>query len=283
MGAMVFFTLETIANAQILVHGAGVQVNTAEVREDLSRATAAARKSLETREAMQNNVSNIYARRVLAKEALAVGMDKNPLVLAAIERARERILSDAMLERLDQAHQPNLQDLEAYAQSLYKSNPKRFEQAEQIKAAHILIRTAEPQGQQKAEEIRKELQMGADFGKLAKERSQDPGSAGKDGDLGFFTRGRMVKPFEEAAFALKNPGDISPVIETPFGWHIIRLTERKPAGIKPFEEVKENLMREAQNEILNKARLAEKDRIMSGATFNLEAIEELAKSMAEMR
>lgn len=258
-------------------------VDAAEIKEDVQRVPPQSRKSLETREGMQNNVTNVYARRVLAKEAVAVGLDKNPLVQAAIQRARERVLSDAMLERLDQANQPRLQDLESYAQSVYKANPKRFEQAEQIRAAHILIRTAQTDGKAIAEALLQDLRKGADFGKLAKEKSQDPGSAAKEGDLGFFTRGRMVKPFEDAAFALKKPGDLSPVIETPFGWHIIQLKEQKPAGVRPFEEVKDVLMREAQSEILNKARLAERDRILKDAKFNAEAIEQLAKSIAEIR
>lgn len=90
----------------------------------------------------------------------------------------------------------------------------------------------------------------------------------------------MIKPFEDTAFSLKKAGDMSGVIESPFGWHIIKLTERKPAGVRPFEEVKDQLMREAQSEILNQGRFKEQERILKSATFNKEAIEALAQSFA---
>jgi peptidyl-prolyl cis-trans isomerase C len=113
---------------------------------------------------------------------------------------------------------------------------------------------------------------------LAKDKSQDPGSAAKGGDLGFFGRGRMIKPFEDTAFGMAKAGDISEVIESPFGFHIIRLDEKKPAGLQPFAEVKDALLRQAQNEILNKGRVDERDRILKGAQFNAQAIEALAKA-----
>jgi peptidyl-prolyl cis-trans isomerase C len=270
--------MSTNAYAQVLVSGQGVSIDTKEIRMELERVPPDARSQLSSTAAMQNNVANIYARRVLAKEALKEGLDKNPLVIAAIEKAKERILSDAMLEKTDQRNQPSLQDLEAWAQTSYKANAKKYEQPEQVRASHILIRTAEPDAKNKAEAILKELRNGADFSKLAKDKSQDPGSAAKGGDLGFFARGRMIKPFEDTAFGMAKAGDISEVIESPFGFHIIRLDEKKPAGLQPFAEVKDALLRQAQNEILNKGRIDERDRILKAAEFNFQAIEALAKA-----
>ena len=278
--AMLVVMLSNTALAQVLVSGQGVTIDTKEIQTELERIPQEGRAQLARPEAMQNNVANIYARRVLAQDALKEGLDKNPLVLAAIEKARERILSDAMLEKIDQKNQPSLQDLEAWAQSSYKANPKKYELPEQVRASHILIRTAEPDAKAKAEAILKELRAGADFAQVAKAKSQDPGSAAKGGDLGFFARGRMIKPFEDTAFGMAKAGDISGVIESPFGFHIIRLDEKKPAGLQPFAEVKDTLLRQAQNEILNKGRFDEKDRILKGATFNALAIEALAKAQA---
>ncbi|WP_346308802.1 peptidylprolyl isomerase [Limnohabitans sp.] len=266
--------------AQVLVSGQGVSIDTKEIQMELERVPPDARSQLSSPAAMQNNVANIYARRVLAQDAIKEGLDKNFLVMAAIEKAKERILSDAMLEKIDQKNQPSLQDLEAWAQSNYKANAKKYELPEQVRASHILIRTAEPDAKAKAEGILKELRSGADFAQVAKAKSQDPGSAAKGGDLGFFVRGRMIKPFEDTAFSMAKAGDISEVIESPFGFHIIRLDEKKPAGLQPFAEVKDTLMRQAQNEILNKGRFDEKDRILKGATFNAPAIEALAKAQA---
>src|SRR4029450_2821785 len=100
-----------------------------------------------------------------------------------------------------------------------------------------------------------------DFATLAKESSEDPGSAPKGGELGVFGRGQMVPPFEQAAFALK-PGEVSGVGETPFGFHVIKVTDRAPARKLAFDEVKERLKQEmvqqkrqqAQQSFLNSLR-----------------------------
>jgi peptidyl-prolyl cis-trans isomerase C len=97
-----------------------------------------------------------------------------------------------------------------------------------------------------------------------------------------FGRGKMIKPFEEAAFKLQNKGDLSDVIETPFGFHILKLEEKKPAGVRPFVDVKEPLMQDAQKEILNQGRIAERDRILKNAEYNKPGIEELAKAQANL-
>jgi peptidyl-prolyl cis-trans isomerase C len=277
--AMVF---ANTAQGQTLISGNGVKLETQEVQSDLERMPKQARIGLSTPEAMHSNVTNVYVRKVLAKEAATTGVDKNPLVQVAIQKAIDRILSDAMLEKIDQNNQPTLQNIEAYAQSMYKANPKRFETQEEVRVRHILIRTAEPDARNKAGDILKDLKSGADFEKIAKDKSHDPGSAVKGGDLGMFGRGKMIKPFEEAAFKLQNKGDLSDVIETPFGFHILKLEEKKPAGVRPFVEVKEPLMQDAQKEILNQGRIAERDRILKNAEYNKPGIEELAKAQANL-
>jgi len=136
---------------------------------------------------------------------------------------------------------------EKEAKSFYDSNPDAFKQPGQIKVRHILI-TVDPQADEaqkaaarkKIEEIQKKVEKGDDFAALAKESSQCPSSA-SGGDLGFFGRGQMAKPFEDAAFALK-PGEVSDIVETRFGYHIIKSTEKKPGATLAFEDVKEKLM-----------------------------------------
>jgi len=279
---MVVLVCANTAVGQTLISGPRVKVETQEVQADLERMPKQARVGLSTPEAMHNNVTNVYVRKVLAQEASVSGMDKNPLVQVAIQKAIDRILSDAMLEKIDQNNQPTLQNIEAYAQSMYKANPKRFETPEEVRVKHILIRTAEPDAKSKAEAILRQLKSGSNFEILAKEKSHDPGSAAKGGDLGMFGRGRMIKPFEDTAFALKQAGDLSEVIETPFGFHIIKLEEKKPMGVRPFAEIKEPLMQEAQKEILNQGRLAQRDRILKDAQYNKSGIEELAKAQANL-
>lgn len=136
---------------------------------------------------------------------------------------------------------------EKEAKSFYDSNPDAFKQPGQVKASHILI-TVDPKADEaqkadalkKCEEIQKKVEKGDDFAALAKESSQCPSSA-SGGDLGFFGPGQMAKPFEDAAFALK-PGEVSDIVETRFGYHIIKSTEKKPGTTLAFEDVKEKLM-----------------------------------------
>ncbi len=113
-----------------------------------------------------------------------------------------------------------------------------------IRAAHILVQCSSSaddtlKAYQKIRALYDSLQQGRDFAELARLYSEDPSTASRDGDIGFFGLGRTVKPFEEAAFALKNIGDISPIIRSPFGYHIIKLLDRKPP--KSLEEEREEL------------------------------------------
>jgi len=128
-------------------------------------------------------------------------------------------------------------------EEFYKSNPEKFAQPEQVRASHILIRTEEnadaatkAQAKAKAQQVLKDVKAGKDFATLARQHSQD-GSAVNGGDLGFFPQGQMVGPFNDAAFSLK-PGATSDLVETQFGYHIIRVAEKQPARTVPLEEVR---------------------------------------------
>ncbi len=133
----------------------------------------------------------------------------------------------------------------AELQSYYEQNRASFAEAEQRRASHILLTVGDGGSAKDKDGARKLAQdllarvraRPDDFARLAQENSKDPGSAGKGGDLGFFARGMMVKPFEDAVFGLK-PGEISDIVETDFGLHIIRVTEVKGGAVAPFDEVK---------------------------------------------
>lgn len=134
----------------------------------------------------------------------------------------------------------------------YDAHPERFRQGEERRASHILIQADKAAGEaalkvarEKAEGLLKQVKANpGDFAKLAKDNSQDPGSAAKGGDLGYFARGAMVKPFEEAVFALDKEGDLSGVVQSDFGFHIIRLTGVKTEKARAFDEVKSEIAAE---------------------------------------
>lgn len=201
-------------------------------------------------------------KRLLVQEALKQNFDKQPATQFELQAARESVLFDLYVR--DVVSKAFVSDSELKA--LYENSKFEFATPEQIRARHILIipKPANPGNQQSVEEARQAalLQMNlvyqgirrgeASFEQMAQKYSMD-GSAQGGGDLGFFSRGKMVQEFEDAAFALK-PGEMSPVVSTQFGFHLIRLEERRPTGFKPFEEVKgelrERLMRKYAEQVL---------------------------------
>jgi peptidyl-prolyl cis-trans isomerase D len=127
-------------------------------------------------------------------------------------------------------------DVERY----YRQNIEQYSSPEQVRASHILFKTErkdEAEVRRNAEEVLKQVKAGGDFGALARKFSEDEGSAKQDGDLDYFGRGRMVKEFEDVAFSLA-PGSVSDLVKSQFGFHIIKVVDKKPASTRPFEEVK---------------------------------------------
>jgi peptidyl-prolyl cis-trans isomerase C len=137
------------------------------------------------------------------------------------------------------------------ANKYYSENKAKFEMPEQVRASHILImpdpnatdpNQAKVKAKAKAEELLKKIKGGDDFAELAKTNSGDTYSAVKGGDLGFFGKGQMVPEFEKAAFALK-PGQVSDVVESQFGYHIIKLTDHKDPNTMPFGQAKDDIIK----------------------------------------
>jgi len=170
--------------------------------------------------------------QLLIDEARAKGLDKDEEIRKQVEETEKRLILQRAYGDLQQAVSVTDAEVEAY----YNANPNEFSTAE-IRASHILV-----EDEATAAELLKKARANPDsFAKLAKENSKDTATAPNGGDLGFFGRGRMVPDFEKAAFALEKPGDISEVVKSPFGYHIIMLDERKEGEKKPLDQVKEQI------------------------------------------
>ena len=168
----------------------------------------------------------------------------------------------------------NVTDLEIEA--YYKDHRNEYEVKERRRARHILLKISEgadedsvEEIQKRAKKIRDRIENGEDFANLAKENSEDAGSAENGGELGFFSKGMMVKPFEEAAFSMKE-GEVSKPVLTRFGWHIIELEEIEPGRVKPLTEVKNSIVtrlkgQKAKNMIWDKANEAYDEIIQLGS------------------
>jgi len=139
---------------------------------------------------------------------------------------------------------------DADVKKYYDENQDKLKQAAQVKASHILLKVDEDASEEdaekvkkKIEEIREKIKSGGDFAKLAEEFSDCPSGKRAGGDLGWFGKGQMVPPFEKAAFAMK-PGELSDIVKTRFGYHIIKLTDKKEEGVPKLEEMSDDIKEE---------------------------------------
>jgi parvulin-like peptidyl-prolyl isomerase len=156
---------------------------------------------------------------------------------------RQTRLGLAVQKMIDAEITSKVSVADAEVEAFYQQNAERFKQGETVHASHILLAVPESADQGKKQQAREgaqrilnQLRTGADFAKTAREQSQDASSAPGGGDLGFFPQGQTDPAFETAAFALK-PGGLSSVVETPLGFHIIKLHERRAPRTEPLGEV----------------------------------------------
>jgi len=256
----------------------GVFISASDVLAELQRAPEASRQSaLSNPDTVQQIASNLLVRRVLAAEAERDQLLQDPTTAAALAVARDRVLSDARLARLDAQNAPSEAALDAYARNLYQANLAKFERPAQTRARHILLDNKGTDSLKKAQELLIQLRAGASFEDLAKANSTDTASAARGGDLGFFGPGQMVRPFEDAVNALAKPGDLSEPVESQFGYHIIRLEERREKGPQPYAEVRSQLMNDARTAILNEARVQKAQSISKDFAFDQAAIAAMGK------
>jgi len=170
------------------------------------------------------------------------------------EQLKSRIKEDMGMKQLvDKEVVDKITVTEKEAKEYYDNNPGSFSQAESVRASHILIgfgekvdASSKEAARKKIEEIEGRLKKGEDFAALAKEFSECPSSK-MEGDLGYFERGRMAPSFEEAAFALE-PGTVSGIVETQFGYHLIKTVDKKAATTIPYSDISEKLQQYLKNE-----------------------------------
>lgn len=259
----------------------GASVTAEEVLADAARLPPAAQAQvLERPGDVAQYAQNLVVRRELARQAEAEGLDRDPKVAAALRAARERVLFEAALAHA-QGSPPEQEALERLARNQYDAAPEKFDNPEQVRASHILIaaKSCEPEARAR-ELLAKAREPGADFAALAKANSDDPGSASRGGDLGLFGRGKMTAPFEAAAFALKQPGELSDVVKTDFGYHIIRLEERRPASRQPFEAVREGLVKSIAESEARARRQQLVEKVVARIQFDAAAIESVVSTRA---
>lgn len=193
--------------------------------------------------------------KVMAGAAKEAGMDQTELFAQRLKYLEERALRRAYF-----ADAIAGQVTEEAIRAEYDAFVAQFQPAEEVHARHILVETKE-----EADAIKAELDAGGDFAAIAQEKSIDPGSGANGGDLGFFAKGMMVPEFETAAFALANPGDVSAPVQSQFGFHIIKLEEKRQSAPPAFEQVTPQIQQQVLMRVFNE----KVEELMSGVTIDV--------------
>lgn len=176
-------------------------------------------------------IDTLVMRELILQSAAKEGIDKSKDIDEKLADIRKRLVIDTYLKKKIES-EAKISDEEM--KSFYDQNKDKFQASEMVKASHILLKSED-----EAKKVLEQLKGGAKFEDLAKKVSVDS-SAAKGGDLGWFSKGNMVPAFEKAVYALKE-GQTSGIIKSEFGYHIIMLTGKRAAGLRPFEEAKDQI------------------------------------------
>ena len=208
-------------------------------------------KGIEVDEEAVTSKIDALRKRFPGEDQFKKGLEKMNLTEAILKsQFRQGMAIQELIEtQVAQKVKVSEQEIKDY----YDGHPQLFKQPEKIQAKHILINvdpkadeSKKAEAKNKIKKAQQRLKAGEQFSKLAEELSQCPSSK-KGGDLGYFGRGQMVKSFEEAAFTLK-PGEVSDIVETRFGYHLIKLVDKKEAATVPYKEAKDRLIQQLKRQ-----------------------------------
>ena len=248
----------------------GTVVTTEDFKREVENLPPYLKPMADTAEGKKEMLDTMVIRELILQQARKDGIDKSPEVAAKLDDLKKRVVVEAFLKKKVE-EQAGLAD--ADLQKFYDANKDKFKTGEQVRASHILVKS-----EQEAQDILGQLKKGGNFEELAKKHSTDSVGA-KGGDLGWFGKGSMIPAFEKVAFGLKE-GELSGIVTTQFGYHIIKLTGKRPAGVRPFAEVKDQikagLLPDKQQEVFKKL----KDDLKKSAKISVkeDALNELGGS-----
>jgi len=250
--------LPLFASEEVILQRSGITVTVSDVNHyilsntpEKDRASILAKKN-----AFKEIIENIYIFRSLENEARQNSNLDWAQINWSAEMQKTRIIALALLKNEDRLATDG-HNWEPAAREVYLAEGERFSTPEMVRAYHVLVKI---EGRTKSEaksliqEARKQALNGEDFKKVVARYSEDPSAKRNKGDLGFFKRGQMVKPFEKVVFSMKKPDEISEVIETKYGFHIIKLIEHKAASKRSFDSVKEEIIGQLKSAKRNQLR-----------------------------
>ena len=183
-----------------------------------------------------NVLRGVVSERLIYQQAIKDGYDKSEEVKKRLAALQKQVIMQTFME-----YKARELVTDADLRKAYEAKVADLKGVEEVKARHILVAT-----EAEAKELAKQLKKGADFDKLAKDKSTDKGSGKEGGDLGWFIKDKMVPEFAEAAFKMKK-GEISDPVKSAFGWHVIKLEDRRAVKVPAYEEMKDSLVAELSN------------------------------------
>lgn len=216
---------------EVIAEVNGDTITTGDFQKELENLPPYLKPMADTAEGKKELLDTMVVRELILQQARKDGIDKGPEVAAKLEELKKRVVVEAFLKK---KVEENASVSDEEMKKFYEENKEKFKTGAQVHASHILMKSEE-----EAQKVLKELQGGGNFEELAKKHSIDSAAA-KGGDLGWFSKGSMVPEFEKVVFGLKE-GETSGIVKTKFGYHVIKLTGKRPAGTRTFDEVKEQL------------------------------------------
>ena len=244
----------------------GAVITTEDFKSEVDNLPPYLKPMAQTPEGKKELLDSMIVRELILEQAKKDGVDKSKEVVARLEDLKKRVVVEAFLKK---KIEQDVKISDAEMKAFYDKNTEKFKSTDQVRASHILVKS-----EKDAQDILAQLKKGGNFEELARKNSSDA-TAAKGGDLGWFSKGSMVPEFEKVAFGLKE-GQLSDIVKTQYGFHIIKVTGKRPAGVRSFEEVKEQIkaallpgkqqefFQKIKDDLKKTAKISVKDDILKG-------------------
>jgi len=264
--------------AEVIAESARARVTVADYEAELDKLPPVARAEFAANYLrLTQFLDTLYTSRALAADARKAGLDRDPVIARQIAIQTDRMLAAARYAQIDAAagalFDKSVDQYTARAREIYLTARAKYTVAEQVRTAHILIKVKDGKADAariQAEEVRAKALAGANFADLAREYSEDPSAKSNGGELGFFEAGAVAPEYAEAAFAMTKKGEISAPVKTRFGYHIILYEDRRPAAVRPFDDVKPEILADLRKRAIDEARAAAVRDVFSDPTLKVD-------------
>lgn len=223
-------------------------ITTDEFNKELDKIPMNMKMMVASESGKKNYLDRLIIKKLLIREASKNNIENEKEFQSRLADIKEQLVIESLLKKkLNSDTKLSDEELKKY----YETNKEKFKKEKEINTRHILLKTED-----EAKQVKEKLQSGEDFAELAKKYSIDPNAKATGGEVGFHPKGTVLPEYEEAAFKLTKVGQVSNIVKSQFGYHIIRLEGTKPPAYVPFEEVKDfikqQLVQEKQKEFIEK-------------------------------